>query len=99
MYDALGFTGHKGVLVAGLYNIVGPITSKSSTSHACWCPDKVKDFFFIVFLLDRVGRRKPLLFGATGITIALICEAVLNSVNPDGRKRGLSIAGLFFIFS
>ena len=28
MYDALGFTGHRGVLVAGLYNIVGPITSK-----------------------------------------------------------------------
>lgn len=57
------------------------------------------DFFFIVFLLDRVGRRKPLLFGSAGITIALICEAVLNSVNPDGRKQGISITGVFFIFS
>ncbi|KAL9071813.1 MAG: hypothetical protein Q9157_005324 [Trypethelium eluteriae] len=76
MYDALGFTGHKAVLVAGLYNIVGPITN----------------FFFIVFVLDRVGRRKPLLFGAVGITIALICEAVLNSVNQNGTERGSSIA-------
>ncbi|KAL9094731.1 MAG: hypothetical protein Q9165_003001 [Trypethelium subeluteriae] len=83
MYNALGFTGHKAVLVAGLYNIVGPITN----------------FFFIVYVLDRVGRRKPLLFGAAGITIALICEAVLNSVNQNGTKRGVSIAGVFFIFS
>ncbi|KAI9660889.1 MAG: hypothetical protein M1821_009216 [Bathelium mastoideum] len=83
MYDSLGFTGHRGVLVAALYNIVGPITN----------------FFFIVFLLDRVGRRKPLLFGAAGITVALVCEAILNAVNPNGEKRGLSIAGVFFIFS
>ncbi|KAI9704502.1 MAG: hypothetical protein M1820_005576 [Bogoriella megaspora] len=82
MYEALGFTGQRGVLVAGLYNIVGPVTN----------------FFFIVFILDRVGRRKPLLFGAIGITVTLISEAVLNAVNPDGSKRGLSIAGVFFIF-
>jgi MFS family permease len=28
MYDALGFTGKKGILVAGFYNLVGPITSE-----------------------------------------------------------------------
>ncbi|KAK5004952.1 hypothetical protein LTR60_006402, partial [Cryomyces antarcticus] len=82
MYDALGIKGHRNVLVAGLYNCVGPITN----------------FFFIVFVLDRVGRRKPLLFGAVGITVALICEAILNSQNPDGTRTGLSIAGVFFIF-
>lgn len=82
MYRALGITGHRNTLVAGIYNVVGPITN----------------FFFITFFLDRVGRRKPLLFGAAGITIALICEAVINSQNVDGTRHGLSIAGVFFLF-
>ena len=82
MYDALGITGHTGILVAGIYNVVGPIAN----------------FIFIVFLLDKVGRRKPLLLGSLGITLALICEAVLGSQNPSGTRHGLSIAGVFFLF-
>lgn len=82
MYEALGITGHRNVLVAGIYNVVGPIAN----------------FFFITFFLDKVGRRKPLLFGAAGITIALICEAAINSQNPDGTRHGLSVAGVFFLF-
>ena len=58
----------------------------------------VLDFIFIVFFLDRVGRRKPLLFGTIGITIALICEAAINSQNPEGTRNGLSGAGVLFIF-
>lgn len=82
MYDALGITGHRNTLVAGIYNIVGPIAN----------------LIFIVFILDRVGRRKPLLFGAAGITIALACEAALGSQNPDGTKTSMSTAGVFFLF-
>jgi len=59
---------------------------------------KFLDFIFIVFLLDRVGRRKPLLFGTIGITLALICEGAINSQNPQGTRQSLSIAGVFFIF-
>lgn len=70
------------MLVAGIYNCVGPVTN----------------LIFIFFLLDRVGRKKPLLFGAAGITLALICEAAVNAPNPNGTKTGLSIAGVFFIF-
>ncbi|KAK4993609.1 hypothetical protein LTR50_000219 [Elasticomyces elasticus] len=83
MYNALGITGGRAVLVAGIYNCVGPIAN----------------LIFIIFLLDRVGRRKPLLFGAVGITIALVCEAAINSQNPAGTQQSLSIAGVFFIFS
>lgn len=82
MYDALGITGGRNVLVAGIYNCVGPIANA----------------IFIFFILDRVGRRRPLLFGAVGISIALICEAALNSQNQAGTKTGLSIGGVFFIF-
>ncbi|TAQ90309.1 hypothetical protein B7494_g1362 [Chlorociboria aeruginascens] len=82
MYEALGFTGGKSILVAGIYNCVGPITN----------------FIFIVFILDRVGRRKPLLFGTIGITLALICEGIINSQNPGGTRHGLSIGGVTFLF-
>lgn len=82
MYEALGITGGRNVLVAGIYNCVGPIANA----------------IFIFFILDRVGRKKPLIFGAIGISIALICEAALNSQNPNGTKHGLSIGGVFFIF-
>ncbi|KAK6395559.1 hypothetical protein LTR65_010577 [Meristemomyces frigidus] len=82
MYTALGITGGRNVLVAGIYNCVGPVANA----------------IFIFFILDRVGRKKPLLFGAIGITLALICEAAVNSQNPNGTRTGLSIAGVFFIF-
>lgn len=82
MYDALGITGNTNLLVAGIYNVCGPIAN----------------FIFIVFILDRVGRRKPLLLGSLGITMALICEAVLGSQNPTGDRHSLSIAGVFFLF-
>jgi MFS family permease len=60
------------------------------------CP--FEDLFFITVLIDRVGRKKPLLFGCIGITIALICEAVVNSQNEDGKRENLSIAGVAFLF-
>lgn len=82
MYESLGITGGRAILVAGIYNCVGPIANA----------------IFICFILDRVGRKKPLLLGAAGITIALICEAAINSQNPDGTRHGLSIAGVFFLF-
>jgi len=82
MYNALGITGHRALLVAGIYNCVGPIAN----------------LFFIFFILDRVGRKKPLLLGALCITLALFAEAGLNAANPDGTRRGYSYAGVFFLF-
>ena len=82
MYNALGITGNRNLLVTGIYNCVGPLTN----------------FIFITLILDRVGRRKPLIFGTIGITITLVCEAIVNSQNTTGTRHGLLIAGVFFIF-
>lgn len=41
---------------------------------------------------------QPLIFGSAAITLALICEAILNAKNPNGAREGLSIGGVFFIF-
>ncbi|KAL9111777.1 MAG: hypothetical protein Q9227_003836 [Pyrenula ochraceoflavens] len=82
IYKTLGITGHTNTLVAGIYNCIGPITN----------------LIFITFLIDRVGRKKPLIFGAISISIVLACEAALYANNPDGTKRGMSIGGVFFVF-
>jgi MFS family permease len=82
MYNALGIEGHRAVLVAGIYNCIGPLAN----------------LIFIFFILDRVGRKKPLLVGAFAITLALFAEAGLNAANPDGTRTGYSIGGVFFLF-
>ncbi|KAF2622308.1 sugar carrier protein A [Macroventuria anomochaeta] len=85
MYHNLGIEGDRALLVTSIYNVVGPIFN----------------LIFIVFLLDRVGRRKPLLFGTIGISIALICEAAVGSQiegATGSRKNSLSAAGVFFLF-
>jgi MFS family permease len=82
MYNSLGITGGRNILVTGIYNCVGPLTN----------------LIFIIFLSDRVGRRKPMMFGAVAIGIVLVCQAALNSQNVDGTKHGYSIGGVFFIF-
>ncbi|KAF2800966.1 general substrate transporter [Melanomma pulvis-pyrius CBS 109.77] len=85
LYKNLGIVGDRNLLVVGIYNVVGPLFN----------------LVFITFILDRVGRRKPLLIGTILITIALICEAVIGSQAVDAtgsRKNSLSIAGVFFLF-
>jgi MFS family permease len=99
MYEALGFKGSKALLISGIYNCVGPLASKLfSLDTKTYRSNMNLDLIFIVFLLDRVGRRKPLLFGTIGITCALICEAVINSQNVEGERHSLSVAGVFFLF-
>jgi MFS family permease len=80
---SIGITGNRNLLVTGIYNCVGPLAN----------------LIFITTMLDRVGRRRPLLFGAVGITIALLLEAIVNSQNEDASREGLSIAGVAFIFA
>lgn len=83
MYGALGITGNRALLVAGIYNCMGPLAN----------------LIFIVFMIDRVGRRRPLIWGTVAIAIALICESAVNSrIDRNNPDHGLSIAGVFFIF-
>ncbi|KAK3687154.1 general substrate transporter [Podospora appendiculata] len=83
MYAALGITGNRVLLVAGIYNCVGPLAN----------------LVFIFFLIDRVGRRKPLLWGTVAIIVALVCQAAISSkIDADNPNTALSAAGVFFIF-
>ncbi|KAH7385482.1 sugar carrier protein A [Phaeosphaeria sp. MPI-PUGE-AT-0046c] len=85
LYRNLGIVGDRNLLVTSIYNVVGPIFN----------------LVFIVFILDRVGRKKPLIFGTIAISIALICEAALGSQVSSAtgsRRDAISGAGVFFLF-
>jgi MFS family permease len=50
-------------------------------------------------MIDKIGRKKPLIWGTVGIAIALTCEAIVNSqIDKANPQHGLSIAGVFFLF-
>lgn len=73
MYAALGLQSDKLLLVQGIYGAVGPITN----------------LIFIVFVLDRVGRKKPLLFGALSLSVLFsILAAIVASFPPSGSEAG-----------
>ncbi|KAJ0117450.1 sugar transporter stl1 [Diaporthe amygdali] len=48
-----------------------------------------------VFLVERVGRRKLMLFGAVGQAATM---AILAGVNSDPNNKGANIAGIVFLF-
>lgn len=86
MYTALGVQGDKLLLVQGIYGAVGPITN----------------LVFIVFVLDRIGRKKPLLFGAASLTVLFsILAAIVASFPPgtDQTNLGAQKAGIAIIFA
>ncbi|KAG6841474.1 hypothetical protein C0991_010662 [Blastosporella zonata] len=66
MYESLGVTGSKALLVQGIYGAVGPIAN----------------IIFIIFLLDRVGRKKPLIFGASSFVVTFSILAAIVATNP-----------------
>jgi len=55
------------------------------------------DLIFIFFLIDRVGRKGPLIFGTITITILLIIEAALGSRDLESNQA-MSRAGVAMIF-
>ncbi|KAH7343603.1 general substrate transporter [Rhizoctonia solani] len=74
------------LLIQSIYGVVGPI----------W------NLFFIIFLVDRVGRKKPLLFGSFMLAACLAVETAINasyppdSPNPNKTAQGAGVA-MFFI--
>jgi sugar porter (SP) family MFS transporter len=85
IYTSLGVTGGKALLVQGIYGAVGPIAN----------------IFFIVFVLDRVGRKKPLIFGAGSFVVTFSILAAILATNPvdsDTASAAAQKAGIAMIF-
>ncbi|RDX57036.1 general substrate transporter [Lentinus brumalis] len=84
MYKALGLSAGQSLLVQGIYGAVGPITN----------------FFFITLILDTVGRKKPLMFGAGSFVVTYsILTAIVASFPPDeSGNHSAQRAGIAMIF-
>ncbi|EIW84111.1 general substrate transporter [Coniophora puteana RWD-64-598 SS2] len=74
MYQALGLTTSQSLLVQGIYGAVGPIAN----------------FFFITCILDSVGRKKPLMFGAASFVVTFSILAALVASFPPESDLNLS---------
>jgi len=83
LYAALGLSGHKVLMITGINGALGAITT----------------IIFIYFILDRVGRKPPLIFGAVGMAISLAVEAAINAKwgGVDSHNRAAQTAGVAFI--
>ncbi|EJF64770.1 general substrate transporter [Dichomitus squalens] len=84
MYRALGLSAGQSLLVQGIYGAVGPITN----------------FFFITLILDTVGRKKPLMFGAGSFVVTYsVLTAIVASFPPDeSTNLAAQRAGIAMIF-
>jgi len=84
MYAGLGLNTDKSLLVQGIYGTIGPIVN----------------LIFIIFILDSVGRRKPLIFGASSFVITFSILAAIVACFPPGAgtNKSAQMAGLAMIF-
>ncbi|CCO26567.1 High-affinity glucose transporter [Rhizoctonia solani AG-1 IB] len=83
LYRSLGFKGNTILLITGVNNALGQIVT----------------FVFIYFILDRVGRRLPLIIGAFGMAGCLAIEAAINAKFPGETSKNVAAqrAGVAFI--
>ena len=87
IYTALGFDGHTTLLINGISGAWGLITT----------------LVFISLMVDRIGRRQPLIWGALFCAIFMGMEAGTNAPfgDPNYKSQSVGIAGVAstFLFS
>lgn len=82
MYTGLGVTEKGALFLSAIYSLVAPIST----------------FLFMIFIVDRYGRRLPLLIASCVLPLLFIVFAILSSQNLDGSIKTLSTAGITIIF-
>lgn len=105
MYQALGLSPGQSLLVQGIYGAVGPITNFLCVSpFTAVIPVSRVSPSFITLILDTVGRKKPLMFGAASFVVTYsILTAIVASFPPvvDGvanTHHSAQRAGIAMIF-
>jgi MFS family permease len=70
---------------------------KSRIIAACNATEYFLASLVAIFIIDRIGRRKLMLFGATGQCITMVLLAVLGSINNPAAR--VVSAVLLFVFN
>ncbi|KAL7416469.1 general substrate transporter, partial [Mrakia frigida] len=83
IYANLGYTGSTILLISGISGAWGMIVT----------------FIFITWMVDRIGRRKPLVYGGVAMAVCLAWQAgVASSDDPNYQNSSAGIAGIASIF-
>jgi len=82
MFIGLGLSDRGALRFTALYHTVAPIAT----------------IMFMLFIVDTIGRRKPMLYATPFLAMLFIVFAVLSSNNPDGRNKPASSAGIVLMF-
>ncbi|RDB22798.1 Sugar transporter STL1 [Hypsizygus marmoreus] len=80
-----------------LFERLGISDTKSRIIAACNATEYFLASLVAIFIIDRIGRRKLMLFGASGQCITMVLLAVLGSIN-NSATRVIS-AVLLFVFN
>lgn len=103
MYKSLGLSSGQSLLVQGIYGAVGPIANFLSVFLFCRLfPDRTELFHssFITLILDTVGRKKPLMFGAGSFVVTYSVLTAIVAYFPPGvsENHPAQRAGIAMIF-
>ncbi|KAI5848955.1 general substrate transporter [Tricharina praecox] len=82
MFTGLGLSDRGALRFTALYHTVAPIAI----------------IVFMLFVVDSVGRKKPMLYATPFLAMLFIIFAVLSSHNPDGTNKSASSAGIGIMF-
>jgi hypothetical protein len=84
LYAELGITGHTLLLIQGIYSAGGTIAT----------------VFFMFLVIDKVGRKKPLVFGGYMLAAVFsVMAAIIHNFPPDGpRNASAQRAGIAMVF-
>jgi len=55
--------------------------------------------FYPVFYSDKVGRRKPMIWGSIGLGISMMMIAILLSFNGTSNQKATASAAVAFFFT
>ncbi|ORY20790.1 general substrate transporter [Naematelia encephala] len=84
IYAALGFGGSQTLLINGIQGAWGLVCT----------------FVFITFIVDRIGRRWPLIIGAVFLSIIMAWQTGTNEPfsDPTFKSKSMGIAGIAAVF-
>ncbi|BEJ17436.1 hypothetical protein CspHIS471_0608370 [Cutaneotrichosporon sp. HIS471] len=89
IYGMLGFSGRQQLMISGISGAWGMFVT----------------WIFITFLVDRIGRRKPLIIGSALLAVCMALQTGTNAPFSEAASRGdkysnksMGIAGIWAVF-
>ena len=98
LQDNVGLTRNMSLILGGCIRECPGIGSFTVTKLCCTEIMFVVGSFFPAFFIDRVGRRRPMMWGSFGLGICMMMVAVLLSFKGTGKQHATSSASVTFFF-